>query len=405
MLRCLMLVSLLLLAPAAIRADEPPIFDKRPYAQAKKAAADSGKWLIVKGTAVWCGPCKQMDNTTWRNDRVESWLKDRAIVVAVDVDKEPNVAQELGISAMPTMIAFKQGKAEAARVVGYQGPEVTPRPGRPGQEPASAADVDSRYAKARELASGGKDEEAAEEYEWLWLNALEHKPSMAKARTTTMAAEMTELAARNPGAKQTFTDLRNKLTAAAEAEPPNRDAALDWLVLNRIIGDMEQTLAWFNNVKDQPQWRAHLDSLGSELESGLVENNRWADLGKLYQVPVFAMEKEHEVLKMMVRSGPPKELTAEQRREFVPRAFAAFHERNGRRYAALLAAERDEEAGKFAEKARQLEPKPAMVREMVASALKAGEAREEHLPWVQKIKGRDRAAVQLEADLKKALGK
>jgi thiol-disulfide isomerase/thioredoxin len=101
-------------------ASAPPVFDQRPYAEAKAAAAAEGKWFIVKATAVWCGPCKQMDKTTWRDEKVVAWCEANAIVVAVDVDQEPSLAKELAVEGMPTMIAFREGQTEAARVLGFR---------------------------------------------------------------------------------------------------------------------------------------------------------------------------------------------------------------------------------------------------------------------------------------------
>ncbi len=119
----LVFAGLLYACSARAGGDPPPVFDKRPYAEAKKAAEDEKKWFIVKGTAVWCGPCKDMDKTTWRDDKVVKWLEKNAIVVALDVDKEKKLAEGLGIEAMPTMIAFKDDGKEFARVVGYKSPE------------------------------------------------------------------------------------------------------------------------------------------------------------------------------------------------------------------------------------------------------------------------------------------
>lgn len=106
---------LLITSPAIALADPPPIFDTRSYAQAKSAAEAGKKWFIVKATADWCVPCKQMDKTTWRDEKVVKWLKEQAVLVAVDVDKQKDVAKQLEIRAMPTMIAFRGGAEEFDR--------------------------------------------------------------------------------------------------------------------------------------------------------------------------------------------------------------------------------------------------------------------------------------------------
>ncbi|RMH29485.1 MAG: thioredoxin, partial [Planctomycetota bacterium] len=104
---------------AAANADPPPVFSDLSYEGAIAAAREQGRLLIVDGTAEWCGPCNQMDATTWVDPRVVEWLGKRAVAVQVDVDAEPDTAQALGINAMPTVIAFRDG-AEIDRFVGYR---------------------------------------------------------------------------------------------------------------------------------------------------------------------------------------------------------------------------------------------------------------------------------------------
>jgi len=97
------------------------VFDTRPYAEAKQAAEDEGKWFIVKATAVWCPPCQRMNEFSWPDPEVVAWIKENGIAVAVDVDREASIAKGLGVEAMPTIIALHQGK-EVDRFVGMKGP-------------------------------------------------------------------------------------------------------------------------------------------------------------------------------------------------------------------------------------------------------------------------------------------
>lgn len=63
--------------------------------------------VLVDFFATWCGPCKMMTPVL---DEVSSEVAGKAAVYKVDVDKDPQLAQQFGIMSVPTMIVFKGGK-------------------------------------------------------------------------------------------------------------------------------------------------------------------------------------------------------------------------------------------------------------------------------------------------------
>ena len=62
---------------------------------------------VVDFFATWCGPCKMLAPVF---EETSNEMGDKAKFFKVDVDKSGNVAQKYGISAVPTMIIFKDGK-------------------------------------------------------------------------------------------------------------------------------------------------------------------------------------------------------------------------------------------------------------------------------------------------------
>lgn len=63
--------------------------------------------VLVDFTASWCGPCKSIAPAI---ERVASEFSDRAKVVAIDIDEQPEIAMKFGIMSVPTLIVFKDGQ-------------------------------------------------------------------------------------------------------------------------------------------------------------------------------------------------------------------------------------------------------------------------------------------------------
>jgi len=64
--------------------------------------------VVVDAFATWCGPCKAISPQIAKWSNAEEY-KD-VHFAKFDVDAVPDLAQELGISAMPTFLVFKDGE-------------------------------------------------------------------------------------------------------------------------------------------------------------------------------------------------------------------------------------------------------------------------------------------------------
>ncbi|KAH3675089.1 hypothetical protein WICMUC_002921 [Wickerhamomyces mucosus] len=71
------------------------------------------KLSLIDFYATWCGPCKAISPI------LEKFNQDYKDVqfLKVDVDESNDIAQEYGITAMPTFILFKEGEA-IGKIVG-----------------------------------------------------------------------------------------------------------------------------------------------------------------------------------------------------------------------------------------------------------------------------------------------
>lgn len=70
---------------------------------------NSDKPVLVDFYADWCGPCKMLAPVL---KDLKSELGDRATIIKIDVDKNPQLAAQLGIRGVPTLMVYKKGEVK-----------------------------------------------------------------------------------------------------------------------------------------------------------------------------------------------------------------------------------------------------------------------------------------------------
>jgi thioredoxin 1 len=63
--------------------------------------------VLVDFWAEWCGPCKMIAPVL---DELATELEGQLSIVKVDVDSENGLAAQYGITAIPTLLLFKNGQ-------------------------------------------------------------------------------------------------------------------------------------------------------------------------------------------------------------------------------------------------------------------------------------------------------
>lgn len=66
---------------------------------------NSDKAVLIDFYADWCGPCKMLSPTIEEISKENSDIK----VCKVDIDKDPELAQQFRVMSIPTLVAIKDG--------------------------------------------------------------------------------------------------------------------------------------------------------------------------------------------------------------------------------------------------------------------------------------------------------
>jgi thioredoxin 1 len=96
-------------------------FIEDAWAAALKQAAAENKYIFVDAYASWCGPCKMLKATSFKDAKVAAFYNKNFVNVSLDMEKGvgPKLAAEWQLEAYPTLIIFTpKGKAVLGSV-GY----------------------------------------------------------------------------------------------------------------------------------------------------------------------------------------------------------------------------------------------------------------------------------------------
>jgi thiol-disulfide isomerase/thioredoxin len=353
----------------------PPIFADLSFSDALAKANSENKLLIIKFTAEWCGPCKQMDKTTWRKQDVFDWAHDHAIVISVDVDKDTKTSEDHKIRAMPTMVAYRNG-VEFDRTVGGMNASKTlswMKDVKDGKSKAAAVaraknsdgkSVEERMDNVTKLIQAGNYAAASPILIDLWKHMADDAPNMVGVRVSFFASDIEQACTEHKPTRDAFIKIRDENEAKLKASP-DYDTLTDWIVLNKAVGQPEKTLEWFDRVKTTDNGKATARRLLFLYEPLIQERGDLRDISIVTDRPLDTLLTEFG------RARRLEESYGERRRSSGHNvAFTRFYDRSSLLHAALIFDNRAREASEFRGEALRLDNTPAMRLALVEAAIK-----------------------------------
>jgi thiol:disulfide interchange protein len=97
------------------------VFIENSFDEALKQAALQNKYIFVDAYTSWCGPCKMLKMTTFRNTKAADFYNSNFINVSIDMEKGqgPALASAWRIQSIPTLIIFDPKGKPVLGTVGF----------------------------------------------------------------------------------------------------------------------------------------------------------------------------------------------------------------------------------------------------------------------------------------------
>ncbi|TNE54444.1 MAG: DUF255 domain-containing protein [Bacteroidetes bacterium] len=107
----------------SVPADSEIVFQDLSFEKALKKAKETGKLVFIDSYTSWCGPCKRMAATAFKDASVAKLFNSKFINLKIEMEKSadgPVVARKYGVRAYPTLL-FVDGDGKLVKsVIGSQ---------------------------------------------------------------------------------------------------------------------------------------------------------------------------------------------------------------------------------------------------------------------------------------------
>ena len=108
------------------------VFETGKWKSVMALAKKSGRYIFVDAYTSWCGPCKLLKSTTFKNKEAAVYFNKNFINFSTDMEKGegPVLAMKWDINAYPSLLFFNAKGEMVLKQVGYVNAETLVESGR-----------------------------------------------------------------------------------------------------------------------------------------------------------------------------------------------------------------------------------------------------------------------------------
>lgn len=295
-----------ILALNGLRAGVPEgPFQDVTFEQALALAAQDKRVVLVDFFTTWCGPCKMLDQTTWKDREVIAFLAQKTVALKIDAELNSALARRFAVEAYPTILLVGSDGQVLDRLVGYQDPTAmlaslkgalagsttlmrARRAVADAPKDDREAQVEARFQLSRALAKDGEQSEALKEDLWLFDVGMKAEPSFFGVRLSYLLSDIVRLGRTYPPALEALRQRRDASKARFQAAPDAREAGeLD--ALNRELREPSATLALYDQYAPGS---AGQKVLGRVVWTQLIAKHRYIEAAAIKPLKAFQTEWE-----------------------------------------------------------------------------------------------------------------
>ena len=387
-----LLLSVLLCVASGLAAGDGKLFESLSFQDALTKAEKEKKVVFIDFYTTWCGPCKMLDRSTFKDPKVISWLREKTVPIKIDAEIEVDLAKKYKVMGYPALVFVKPDGTAMNTLMGFQESSDLLENAQmilSGEDPMvkekkefvekKADDPSSRMGLAEILVKEGKHEEALEEYLWCYDKGHIENPAFIGVRGSFLLSNIVRLGRKYPPALEALKSRREALFEKLKSGLADKAVAVDFANLNRTLGESNKTLAFFDTMSKDDEMR---QILAKPVFSLLLEKKRYADIQENTDLPagvegVFKMYERMKENMKNAKSRMPSEEVARLQASFAVKRSSDY-------YQVYLGLKKRPEAAVLAQRILALDQGADTYNELARNAYLSGHADETHLEQARK---------------------